>query len=327
MKLHRLGAAVGCAIALACVADRPARAQSYPTHAISILVPFTPGGTIDVFVRSVASRVAKEINQVIVVENRPGANTMLALSACARAVPDGYTLCAGTSDGLSLGPHLHSNMPYDPERHFSPITQLGWFNSVLVANAEAPYGSVTELIGYARAHPGVINFASFGVGSGPHFHLEWLKKSHGIDIVHVPYKGVSQIITDITAGQVHVTSSSIGTMLPHINAGKIKPLAVNARQRSALLPTVPTLSEQGQKSMPSRTWIGILGPAGLPTTITKRLSAAFVQVINDPEFYEQFLKKHDFDRAGTTPEAFAAFTLEEYANAGQLVKATGIRLE
>src|SRR5882672_11133948 len=176
------------ALAVAATCPAGAAAQTYPAKPIHIIVPYPAGGVVDGLMRSIAQPLSESLAQPVVVDDRPGANTIIALEACAKAAPDGYTLCTSSSDGMSFNPNLYPKLPYGADRDFAPITQLVWVNGVIVAGAKAPYDTVKGMVAFARAKPGVVNFASFGVGSTPHFFLEWFRKQGGADIVHVPYK-------------------------------------------------------------------------------------------------------------------------------------------
>jgi tripartite-type tricarboxylate transporter receptor subunit TctC len=301
-------------------------AQSYPGKPIRVIVPYPAGGVVDALLRSLGQQVAESIGQPVVVDNKPGANTIIALDACAKSAPDGYSLCASSGDGMSHNPSLYPSLPYDADKDFAPVTQLVWVNGLIVAGAQVPFDTVAGMIGYARTNPGVVNFASFGVGSIPQFYLEWFKKQGGVDMVHVPYKGSAQIIPALLAGEVHATFIAMGIVLPMIQAGKLKPLAVTNPQRSPYLPNVTTLAEQGIDPR-LRNWFGVFAPARTPRTIVERLNAEFVKALRNPRFQEQFLKAQAYDAVGNSPEEFAEFLKADRANARQVVKMTGIHLE
>ena len=301
-------------------------AQGYPAKPIRVIVPYPAGGVVDALLRSVGQQAAESIGQPIVVDNKPGANTIIALEACAKAAPDGYTLCASSGDGMSHNPSLYPSLPYDADRDFAPITQLVWVNGVIVAYAKVPYDTVRDMIAYAKLNPGVVNFASFGVGSIPQFYLEWFRKQGGVDIVHVPYKGSEQIIPALLSGEVHATFIAMGIVLPMIQAGKLKPLAVTNPQRSPYLPNVTTLAEQGVDPQ-LRNWFGVFAPARTPRLIIERLNSEFVKAMRNPRFQEQFLRAQAYDAVGNSPDEFAEFLKADRANAKQVVKMTGIHLE
>ena len=326
MKPFASGIARIAVLLLCTLCIQLASAQSYPVKPIRVIVPYPAGGVVDALMRSVGQQVSESIGQPVVVDNKPGANTIIALEACAKAAPDGYTLCASSGDGMSHNPSLYPSLPYDADRDFAPVTQLVWVNGLIVANAKVPFDTVKDMIAYAKANPGVVNFASFGVGSIPQFYLEWFKKQGGVDIVHVPYKGSAQIIPALLSGEVHATFIAMGIVLPMIQAGKLKPLAVTNPQRSPYLPNATTLAEQGIDPQ-LRNWFGVFAPARMPRPIIERLNAEFVKAMRNPRFQEQFLKAQAFDAVGNTPEEFAEFLKLDRANAKQVVKMTGIHLE
>ena len=314
-------------LALLALALAPAlHAQSYPAKPVHVIVPYPAGGVVDALVRSVGQPLAESLAQAVIVDNRPGANTMIALEACAKAAPDGHTLCASSSDGMSFNPQLYAKLPYDAERDFAPITQLVWVSGVIVAGAGAPYDSVRDMIAFAKAHPGKINFASFGIGSTPHFFVEWFRKTGGADIVHVPYKGSAQIIPALISGEADVTFIAMGIVLPQIRSGKLKALAVTQARRSRYLPEVSTLAEQGSDPQ-LQNWFGVFAPARTPRPVVDRLNAEFVKALRNPRFEEQFLKVQAFDAVGNSPAEFADFLKSDRANAKQVIARTGIRVE
>ncbi len=197
--LRREGIAILLA-ALPCACALAQNAASYPGKPIHVIVPYPAGGVVDGLMRSIGQPVGESVGQTVIVDNRPGANTIIALEACAKAAPDGYTLCASSSDGMSFNPHLYPKLPYDADRDFAPVTQLVWVNGVIVAGARVPYDTVRDMIDHAKRKPGAINFASFGMGSTPHFFVEWFNKVGEVDIVHVPYKGSAQILPSPARG-------------------------------------------------------------------------------------------------------------------------------
>jgi tripartite-type tricarboxylate transporter receptor subunit TctC len=226
---------------------------------------------------------------------------------------------------MSFNPYLYPKLPYDAERDFAPITQLVWVNGVIVAGAKVPYDTVKDMIAFAKRKPGAVNFASFGMGSTPHFFVEWFRKAGEADIVHVPYKGSAQIIPALLSGEADATFIAMGIVLPQIRSGKMKALAVTGPARSPYLPEVSTLAEQGIDPR-IQNWFGVFAPVATPHAIVAKLNAEFVKALRAPRF-EEFLKAQAFDAVGNSPEAFAKFLEADRANAKQVIARTGIRLE
>ena len=302
-------------------------AQGYPGKPVRVIVPYPAGGVVDALIRGVGQQVAETLGQPLVIDNRPGANTIIALEACAKAAPDGYTLCSSSADGMSFNPGLYASLPYDPDRDFAPITQLVWVNGAILASPGVPFSTVKEALAHAKSQPGVLNWASFGIGSTPQIYLEWFKKQAGVDIVHVPYKGSAQILPALMSGEVQITFFGLGgPVLPQVRAGKLKVLAITSARRSPLLPDISTLAEQGIDPVIT-SWIGVFAPARTPRAVVERLNGEFVKAVRNVRFQEQFLKVQAFDAVGNTPEEFAEFLKADRTNAKQVVKMTGIRLE
>jgi tripartite-type tricarboxylate transporter receptor subunit TctC len=304
-----------------------ARAQAYPNKPIRILLPYAAGGVSDVLVRSVNEIVSEVLGQPILIDNRPGASSQIALLACARAAPDGYTLCVTSGEGMSFGPYLFPSLPYDTERDFAPITNLVETQGSIVANKDAPYNSMKELIAYAKGRPGVVNAGSWGVASLAHIYLEWIKNQSGVDMTHVPYKGGgSPLILAMVAGDVHVAYFAIGQIQTQIKAGKVKVIAVTTPKRSRYFPNVHTLAEDGLD--PGVTaWFGLFAPARTPRPIIDRLNAEYQKALRNPGFQERVLDAQAFDAAGSSPAAFAEFLKTDRAFSSRVVKLIGLRAE
>jgi tripartite-type tricarboxylate transporter receptor subunit TctC len=302
-----------------------ASAQTYPSKPVRVIVPYPAGGVVDGLMRSVGQQFTEAVGQPLIIDNKPGANTIIALEACAKSPPDGYTLCTSSADGMSFNPHLYKTLPYDPDRDFEPITQMVWVNGAIVAGAKVPYNTVAEMVAAAKAKPGTINFASFGLGSTPQFYLEWFNKQAGTQMVHVVYKGMAQILPALLSGEADVTFTAMGIVLPQIAAGEMKALAVTNPERSPYLPNVSTLAEQGLDPK-LRNWFGLFAPAHTPQPILDRLSQEFVKALHSPRFRD-FVKVQAFDTVANTPAEFAAFLRRDRATAKQVVAVTGIRLD
>ena len=304
-----------------------AHAQGYPARPIRIVVPYPAGGGIDVMSRLIAQRLAQRLNQSVVVENKPGAGTIVAAESVARAAPDGHTLMITTDATITINPHLYAKLPYDPVKDFAPVTQLVLLNQLLVANAELPVSNVRELIAHAKANPAKLNYASYGIGSQPHLAMEILKSQAGIDIVHVPYKGIPQAVPAAIAGEVQLTFSGAASTQAHLKSGRLKALAIGGKARLALLPDVPTFAEQGFPDVPANAWFGLFAPAATPAEIVNRLHAEVTRILKDPEFMQKEILAKGYEAVAGTPAEFAAFLLEDSRRNAGAVKISGARAE
>jgi tripartite-type tricarboxylate transporter receptor subunit TctC len=301
-------------------------AQAYPARPIKVFVPYPPGGVFDAIFRPLAQLMGESTGQAIVIDNRPGGNTIIAMDLCAKSAPDGYTICATSNDSMSLNPHLYSKLPYDTEKDFVGLSNLLYVDEVIVAKPGAPFNSFREMLDYAKSKPGALNFASFGTGSSAHMILAWINTRGGVNITHVPYKGGGPAVAATVAGEVDLTYMGTGALLPYIKAGRVKAIAVTQTQRSSFLPDVPTMGEQGMEFQ-LKPWIGVVAPAATPRAIVNRLSAELVKVINHPKYREEVLIRNGFEPIGDTPEQFAAFMREDRKFGATLVKNSGIQLD
>ncbi len=308
-------------------ASGPAQAQPYPAKPVRIIVPYPAGGGIDVLSRLVGARLAQRFNQPVVIENKPGAGTIVAAESVARAAPDGTTLMVTTDATISINPHLYAKLPYDPVKDFAPITQLVFLNQLLVANAALPVSNLKELIAYARAQPGKLNYASYGIGSQPHLAMEIFKNQSGTDIVHVPYKGIPQAVPAAIAGEVQLTFSGAASAQAHIKAGRLKALAIGGAARLPLMPEVPTFAEQGFADVPANAWFGLFAPAGTPREVIATLHAEVTRVLRDPDFLQKEIAAKGYELVASTPEEFAAFLAADTRRNAQAVKISGARAE
>ncbi|MDB5965433.1 MAG: LacI family transcriptional regulator [Polaromonas sp.] len=303
-----------------------AQAQTYPAGPLRLIVQYPAGGALDVLARNVMQRASTLLGQPIIVDNRPGASGLIAFDACAKAPPDGYTMCLGTGEGMSFNPSLFPKMPYNAERDFTPVIDLVRISGVIVASADAPFNTVPAMVANARSKPGTINWASFGAASNPHIYLEWIKQQAKVDITHIPYKGSAQTIPALLSNEAQVTYVALGFVLPQIRAGKLKALAVTTAKRVPQLPDVPTLAELGLDPGFGN-WVGVFVPAATPRTAVDRLNKALAAVVREPEFSEKFLAMQAFEPVGDSPDAFAAFVQADRAVARRVVQATGIQME
>lgn len=310
------------AVLLGAACMQSAFAQAFPAKPIRIINPFAAGGLLDGTLRALGQQITESVGQTVIIENRPGGSTFIGMSACAKAPPDGYTVCATTPDSLSYNPLLFTNVPYDAERDFAPVTNLVFTNNLIVAHASAPFNTFKEMIAYAKANPRKVNWGSWGVGSIPHVYLEAITREFGIQLTHVPYKGAGQAFPAIVAGEIHVTYGGLGFSIPHIKSGKLKPLATTPA-RSTLLPDVPTLKELGAEvGLPS--YFGVFAPAKTPMPVLEKLSAEFAKALRAPRIQE-FLKTQTLEPVGNSPAEFAAFVKADRANAQKVFRSMGIK--
>jgi tripartite-type tricarboxylate transporter receptor subunit TctC len=313
-----------CSAALLLVAPL-AFAQTYPSKPIRIIVAYPAGGPNDISARAVGQKLSEMLGQPVVVENRPGAAGNIGSQLVAQSPPDGYTLLNGAS-ALTIAPALTKNLGYDVSKDFAPISLTCVSGFVLAVHPSIPANSVKELIALAKAHPNQLTYASSGVGAPPHLAGELLKNMSKIEILHVPYKGVGQSISDLVAGHIDMMFTSPPNAVPQVKAHKLKALGVSMMTRSPLLPDVPTLNESGLKGFEIGTWFGLLAPAGTPAEIVNALNAATVKVVNAREFRDQIAAR-GLDARSSTPAEFAAHIRRELAKFAKLVREARIQPE
>jgi tripartite-type tricarboxylate transporter receptor subunit TctC len=303
------------------------RVEAFPTKPVRIVVAYPAGGGIDVMARQIAGKLSGPWGQPVVVENKPGANTILAADAVAKAVPDGHTILFTTDATFSINPHLYAKLPYDAQRDFIPVTMLVLLQQMLVAHPSLPANSLSELIALAKQKPGSINYASYGSGSQPHLAGEMLKHKAGIDIVHVPYKGISLAVPAVIAGEVQLTFSGIATGMGPVKAGRIKALAIGGKSRSPLLPQVPTFAELGFPEVETHAWFGLFLPAGSPNEATTRIFQDTKKILEDPEFRQKQLIERGYEVMGSSPDEFAAYMKKDSESRQLAVKISGAKAE
>src|SRR4051794_25458556 len=276
------------ALLLACVAVA-AQAQTWPSKPVRIVVAYPPGGGIDVMGRQLAEKLTGMWGQPVVVENKPGANTIVATEAVAKSPADGHTLLLSTDATFSINPHLYAKLPFDTQRDFIPVTMLVLLQQLLVANPSLPANTLPELIRLAKAKPGTINYASYGSGSQPHLSGEMLKYKAGIDLVHVPYKGISLAVPAVMARGRALTLAGIATSTAPLKSGRIKALAIGGAKRSPLFPEVPTFAELGYPEVETHAWFGLFLPAGSPKEAVSRIYLDTKKILEEPEFRQKQL--------------------------------------
>ncbi len=298
-------------------------AQSFPAKPMRVIVPYAPGGVLDALIRPIAVQLGQSMGQPVLVENRPGGNTSVGTGVCAKGAPDGYTLCA-SGNGVSLNPLLYHSLPYDPEKDLAPVTNMVWVDGVIVANSAMPFNNIRELVAYAKANPGKLNFGSFGEGSTAHLYLAWIQKQADIDMAHIVYKGAAPVIQATLVNEVQLMFMNTGAVLQHIKAGKLKAIAMPAPTRSRFLPDVPTLAEQGYDFRPT-SWFGLFTTAGTPHAIVSRVQGEVRKILVNEKFRDQILTPQFYEAVGNTPEEFAEFLKSDRALAVQLIKITGLK--
>ena len=313
----------GACVSIATAADP---AGNYPSRPVRLMVTFPPGGGIDLIARTISPKLADALGQPFVVDNRAGGGGVIGTEIVARAAPDGHTLLVSTGTGFIINPLLMSKLPYDPFKDFAPVTLLAINPTMLVVNASLPVRSVKELIAYARARPGQLNYASAGNGSPIHLGMELFKSMTGTDMLHVPYKGSVPAVTDLLAGQVQVMLNTMAAMLPHVKTGKLRALAVGSARRAKAVPDIVTVAEAGVPGFEAVTWAGLSAPAKLPASIVDKLNSAIARVLSDPETVQRLATQGAEAQPGTA-EAFLRFMHEESGRARKVIQIAGIKAE
>ena len=325
MAMSNSRRALFSAIALAALTPAAAWAQ-LPHRPIRLIVPFAAGGAADLFARAFAGALATELGQQVVVEVRAGAGGLTGVDVTAKSAPDGTTICLAGAAALSAIPFMVTKMPFDWHKDLSLLTLVVRVPEVLIVHPGLGVNSLAELIAYARANPGKINFGSAGAGSITHLGSELFKAAANIDIVHVPYRGVAPAIADMLGGHIQMIVADVPFLLPHVRSGALKALALTSAARSPALPDVPTTAELGYASVNSDNWYGLVGPAGMPPDVLERLRTASVKALQSAEIKQQFATQSALP-SPTTPAEFTAFVKAEQAKWGPVVLATGVKLE
>jgi len=302
-------------------------AYAWPTKPVRIVVAYPPGGGIDVLGRQLADKLTPAWGQPVVVENRPGANTIVATDAVAKSAADGHTILLTTDATFSINPHLYAKLPYDAQRDFTPVTMLVLLQQLLVAHPALPANSLSELISIAKAKPGTINYASYGSGSQPHLAGEMLKNKAAIDLVHVPYKGISLAVPAVMAGEVQLTFAGIATSMPQLKAGRIKALATGGAARSPLLPEVPTFTELGYPEVETHAWFGLFLPAGSPREAVARIYEDARKILQEPDFRQKQLIDKGYEVVASSPQDFVITLKRDSESRGRAVRISGAKAE
>jgi tripartite-type tricarboxylate transporter receptor subunit TctC len=304
-----------------------AHAQAYPSKPVRIVVPYTAGGPADVLVRGLGQKLTEKWGQQVVVDNKPGANEIVAAEAVAKSAPDGYTFLLASDAVYTLNQYLYSKLPYDPAKDFVPVGRLVTANLMLVTRPDFPAGSVKELIDYAKKNPGKLSYGSVGAGGVNHLAMSWFNNLNGLSMEHVPYKGLVQGLQDIVTGRLDVMFAVIGGALPFVQSNKLKALAVSGKARNGVVPNVPTFAEVGYPSFDASFYFAIAAPAGTPRDVVAKFATDAREIVNSAEFREKYLTNLGFEPVSDAPEAFASFLAGDRKLAAEKVKVSGAKLD
>lgn len=315
------------AVLMAAATGAHAQAQSWPNHPVRVIVPFPASGATDLVARVVTQRVGQELGQQFIVDNKPGAGGTIGAAEAAKAVADGYTLLLTTSSTHAISPHLLPRLAYDARKDFTPVAHVADAPSVLLVTNSLPVKSVAELIAYAKAKPGQLNYATSGNGTIVHLNTAAFAAQAGVEMTHVPYKGTALAIPDLVTGQVHVLFDSLPTGMPHVKSGRLRALAVTSAKRSALAPELPTLAESGLPGFSSVTWFGVYLPAGAPPALVERVHKAFTKAMQSSEVIDSLAKLGVEPAAPSTPAQFNAMVQADSARWANVIKQHKITLE
>lgn len=314
---------------LLCIALFPllVQAQAWPSKPIRIIASVPPGSLQDAIARSVGQHLSQAYGQPVLVENRPGANTIIAAQAAAQAPADGYTFLIDTDSTHSINPLAYSKLPYNPDKDFAPVSLIAQAVEVMFVPAEVPAKTVGEFIDMAKAAPGKVNYGSFGIGSNAHLAGLKIEQVTGVQMVHVPYKGGADAVPALQTNQVQLLVTAIGVGMPSLKAGKVKVLAVPGQQRHRLLPDVPTFAEAGYPQFDFKAWWGLVAPAGTPAEIVNRVSGDTAKYVKSAAFAEKFSTTYALDAIGSTPAEFASFLKTDRERYAQIIRAANVRLD
>ncbi len=314
------------AVCMAPLTHGLAFAQTFPSKPLRIVVPFAAGGSADAMARILAQGMTAQLGQPITIENRGGAGGIIGIDAVAKAAPDGYTLGLGNATGMSAAQFMTDKMPFDSDRDLAHLTLVVRVPEVLVANSKLGFNTTANLVTYAKANPGKLNYGSAGASSIIRLAVELFKVEAGVDIVHVPYKGIGPAVIDLLAGQVQLTIADVPAVLQHIRSGALKPLAITSAKRVPMLPDVPTTAEVGYPKVLSDNWYGLIAPGATPADVQRRLHAAAVAALQSPDIAQQFLAQGALPAPGSSDD-FRATHRDEKAKWQPIVKANNIKLD
>jgi tripartite-type tricarboxylate transporter receptor subunit TctC len=304
------------------LATAPAMAQGYPDKPVRIIVPFTAGGLADVLARGIGNELGKTWGQAVIIDNRPGANTIIAADATAKSAPDGYTLLMANDPTLSSNQYLYSRLPYDPVKDFVPVINVAATLEILIVPNDSKAKNVGDVIAMAKAAPGTLTYGTYGPGSKAHFDAEEFSTRVGIKLNHIPYKGVADTMIAAASGQIDMSFSGVPPALQMVKSGKIRALAIAAPQRSPVLPDVPTFAEAGVPGFESKAWFGLVAPAGTPQAVVDKIAADVAKIIVKPDFQDKFITGVGLTLVNQGPREYADFLKrdrEEYAKEAKII--------
>jgi tripartite-type tricarboxylate transporter receptor subunit TctC len=322
VKLRFLAA---LAVACATVTAPAVRADAWPSHPVKMVVPFPAGGPTDVMTRLLSDRLAAALGEPVVVENKPGAGGTIGADYVAKSAPDGYTLVMATGSTHSVAPYVQK-VPYDPQQDFTPIVYVGYATNILLVSPKLGVSNVKELIALAKANPGKLNFSSSGVGSVSHVTAEMFATMAGIRLTHVPYKGTQLSVPDMMSGQVAILFDNVMTAKPHVDSGRLKGIAISSRQRSSLVPDIPTIDESGLPGFDSSNWFGIFGPAHTPPAVVARINTEMNRILRDPAVKARFAQL-GFEVTGGSPAEFAQVVQREGERWSKVIQDAHVKAE
>lgn len=304
----------------------PAWAQSFPSKPVRLVVPYPAGGPVDGVARGLADRLSRLWNQPVIVDNRAGANEVIAADLVTKAAPDGYTILAGADPTFATNQYLFKKLPYNPRTDLIPVSRVAFVNMALVVNGNFPANNMKEFVAQVRANPGQYNYSA-GAGTAAHVHFDAFLRQQKLDMTHVSYKGVAPALQDLLAGQIQATMGGITTAKPHLASGKLKLLAINGSRRARSLPDVPTFAEAGFPNTEAYFYVGLAVPKGTPKDIVDAIASANRKAVADPSFAEKTLEPFAYEPLSETPEQFAAFLTEDRAKAEKKIRDAGVSLE
>lgn len=319
--------AIAAAVLTAPMAQAQPGTQGWPARPVKIIVPFTAGGLADALARGLAQELTREWSQPVVVENKPGANTIIAAEFVAKSPPDGYTLLMANDPTLSSNQYLYGKLPYDPVKDFVPVINVAETQQILVAGPAFKGSSLTDLIAAAKTKPGEVSYGTYGPGSKAHIDSEAFARQAGIQLLHVPYKGVADVVPALLGGQIQVAITGVPPVLQQINGGQLRVLALAAPKRSALMPNVPTFTEAGIKDFHASAWFGLVAPAGTPRALVDKVAADVSRVITRPDFQKKFVAGVGLELLNQGPDAYAAFLQKDRAAYAVHVKSINVKLD